>query len=373
MNKRDLKTRTTVLLASLAAFALTGGLSGARADDFVDKIKAEIAKLANPQTEWEGPMAGAKPQPGKLVVFESEDERNDAAVKYGDGVKEAAAKIGWKVVVVDGRGTASGQQEATNQAIALQPDAIIISSDARPLKAAIAEANSRGIVVVGIHAAGTPGPQPDLGLFTNVQTDAVAIGRAQADWIIAHSDGTARVVVTTDCLFAIACTKAHALEERIKECKTCAVVEFNSTPSGDVEQQEASLVAAWVQKYGLPIYITSVGDYFADFQAPALRAGGVDPSQAILVSADGTKAAYQRIRAGNQYQMVTIPEPTTLQAFQAVDEIIRAMNKLPPSGFNQSPYLVSHDNVDLEGGDQNGYDPSNGYREQYAKIWGVGG
>jgi ribose transport system substrate-binding protein len=363
----------TLVASAIAALAISASLSAAHADEFVDKIKAEIAQLSHPQTTWDGPTSSAKATPGKLVVFESVDEQNDAAVKYGDGVKEAAAKIGWKVVVVDGRGNPSAQQEATNQGIALKPDALIITSDAEPLKQQIKEAVSRGIVVVGIHAAATPGPQPNLGLFVNVQTDPVDIGRAEADWIIANSDGKARVVVTTDCLYAIACTKAHATEQRIKECKTCSVLEFSSTPSGEVQQRMPSLVAAWVQKYGTPIYITSVADFFVDFQAPALRAGGVDSSQGILVAADGTKAAYQRIRAGGQYQQVTIPEPTTLQAYQTIDEIIRAMNKMPPSGFKQKPYLVSHDNVDIEGGANNGYDPSNDYREHYLKIWGASG
>lgn len=360
-------------LAGAVMAALAASVQVAHADEFLDSVKAEIARLVSPQTTWEGPTTGFKPEPGKLVVFMSVDEQNDAAVKYGNGVKEAAEKIGWKVVVVDGRGTPSGQQEATNQGIALKPDAIIITADAEPLKAQIAEANSRGIVVVGIHAAGTPGPQPDLGLFTNVQTDAVAIGRAQADWIIAHSEGKGRVVASTDCLYAIACAKAHAVEARINECKTCKFLELSSSPAGEAQQRMPALVAAWVQNYGLPIYITSVSDYFADFQVTALRTGSVDPTQAVLVSSDGTSSGYQRIRAGGQYQQVTIPEPITLQSYQAIDEIIRAMNNAPPSGFNQSPYLVEPSNVDAEGGAQDGYDPSNGFREQYLKIWGISG
>jgi ribose transport system substrate-binding protein len=272
---------------------------------------------------------------------------------------------------VDGRGTASGSEEAMNQAIALKPNAIVVSADAAPLKGEIKEALQRGIVVVGIHAAGTPGPQPALSLYYNVQTDPVAIGRAEADWIIAHSKGTARVVVTTDCLAAIACTKAHATADRLKECGGCKVLEFNSSPFGEAQQRQPALVAAWVQRYGTPLYITSVGDYIADFQAPTLRAGGVDPTKVILVSSDGTKSAYERIRAGNQYQMITVPEPIGLQGFQAIDEINRAMHQQQPSSFAQTPYIVSPANVHAEGGDQDGFEPSNGYQQRYLELWGV--
>ena len=103
-----------------------------------------------------------------------------------------------------------GWQRGFNQAIALKVDGIVTDADAASLQPQIKEAPTQGIVVVGIHAAALPGPQPDLGLFYNIQQDPRDIGNAQADWIIVHSDGKARVVVTSHCEFAIACTKAHA-------------------------------------------------------------------------------------------------------------------------------------------------------------------
>ena len=82
-----------------------------------------------------------------------------------------------------------------------------------------------------------------------------------------------------------------------------------------------------MQKYGTPLYITSVADYTADYQIPALRAGGVEPEDVILVSADGNKSAYERIRAGGQYQLVTASEPYEMQAYQAIDELNRAFDR----------------------------------------------
>jgi ribose transport system substrate-binding protein len=101
------------------------------------------------------------------------------------------------------------------------------------------------------------------------------------------------------------CAKAHATEERIKECAGCEMLEFSNSPISEVAQRQPALVTAWVQKYGTPLYITSVADYTADFQIPTLRAGGIDPKDVIIVSADGNKSAYERIRAGGQWQLVT--------------------------------------------------------------------
>jgi ribose transport system substrate-binding protein len=363
-------SRISILGFTVAAIVIEPA-GVAMADPFMDTVKAEVVKFAGPQSDWRGPTSSPKPDPGKKVAYMSTDEQNDASREWGQAIKEAAAKIGWQVTIIDGHGTPEGWQQGLNQAIALKVDGIVTNADAASLKQIIKEANDKGIVVVGIHATAFPGPQPDVGLFVNIQQDPRDIGRAQADWIIEHSNGKARVIVTSHCEYAIACAKAHATEARIQECLGCKVLEFNSSPISEVAQRQPALVTAWVQKYGTPLYITSVADYTADYQIPALRAGGVDPKDVIIVSADGNKSAYARIRAGGQYQLVTASEPYKMQGYQAVDELNRAFHKIPPSGFVQTPYLVTPENIKAEGGDKNTFIPSNNYEQHYLALWGV--
>jgi ribose transport system substrate-binding protein len=363
-------------LSSAFAIAAAGVfmiVEPAAADDFMDKVKAEVVMFAGPQSDWRGPTSAPKPVAGKRIAYLANDAQNDATQEWANAVKEAGEKIGWETTIIDGHGSPVGWQQGFNQAIALKVDGIVTDADAASLKPQIEEAKKQGIVVVGIHAAGFPGPQPDLGLFVNIQQDPRDIGRAQADWIIQHSNGKARVVVTSHCEFAIACAKAHATEERIKECPGCEMLEFSNTPISEVAQRQPALVTAWVQKYGTPLYITSVADYTADFQIPALRTGGVDPKDVIIVSADGNKSAYERIRAGGQYQLVTASEPYKMQGYQAIDELNRALQGQGPSGFVQSPYLVTPENVNAEGGDKNTFIPSNNYEQRYLELWGVKG
>jgi ribose transport system substrate-binding protein len=357
--------------ALLIAAALAVGPAAARADAFMDQVKAEVIRYAGPQTEWRGPTSGPKLLPGKHIAYMSTDEQNDASRAWGQAIAEVGKEIGWKVTIIDGHGSPVGWQAGLNQAIALKVDGIVTNADAPSLQPQVKEANAKNIVVVGIHATALPGPQPQYGVFFNIQQDPREIGRAQADWVILHSNGTARVVVTSHCEYQIACTKAHATEARLKECSGCKVLEFSNSPIAEVAQRQPELVTAWVQKYGLPLYITAVADYTTDYQVPALRTGGVDPSQAILVSADGNKSAYERIRAGNQYQLVTVSEPYSMEAYQAIDELNRAFQKQPPSGFVPTPYLVTPDNINAEGGDKDTFIPSNHYAEHYLQIWGV--
>ena len=124
----------------------------------------------------------------------------------------------------------------------------------------------------------------------------------------------------------------------------------------------------WIQVYCIT---TSVGDNDWDFAVPVLRSGGVSPDQVKLIAADGNRSAYDRIRKGGQYQVVTVSEPFELQAYQAIDELNRAFHDQPPSGFIQAPYLVTKDNIHAEGGDKNVFIPSNDYKKHYFDIWGV--
>lgn len=361
--------RSTFACAGLGAFVLAP--LPVKADPFMDEVKAEVQKYAGPQSDWRGPTTAPKLATGKKIAYLSSNQQNDSSRTWGSRIEEIAKKIGWDITIIDGRGTPVGWQEGFNQAIALQVDGIVMDADAASLQPQIKDAKEKGITVVGIHAAGFPGPQPELGLFVNIQQDPREIGRAQADWLIEHSGGKARAVVTTHCEYAIACAKAKATEERIKECKDCEVLEVSNTPIAEVAQRQPALVTAWVQKYGTPLYITSVADYTADYQIPALRAGGVGQDDVILVSADGTKSAYERIRAGGQYQRVTASEPHQMQAYQAIDELNRAFNKEGPSGFVQTPYLVTPENIIAEGGDQNAFVPSNNYEKRYLELWGI--
>ena len=120
---------------------------------------------------WEGPTSAPKPEPGKKVVYLSGDEQNDISHLYGVYIKEAGEKLGWDVTIIDGKGSPTSWLAGMNQAIALKPDGIALFADAASLQDPIKAGVAQGIKFVGLHAAGTPGPQPDLNLFVNIQED----------------------------------------------------------------------------------------------------------------------------------------------------------------------------------------------------------
>lgn len=365
LDNSALATVSACLVASTFAWA------PAQAADPVAAAAADVARYAGPQTTWEGPTSAPPPAKAKSIVYLSGDEQNDISREYGLYMRQAAEHLGWKLTVIDGKGSPASWVSGFNQAIALKPDGIAMFADAKSLQGPIRSASERGIPVVGLHAASLPGPQPDLNLFVNIQEDPREIGKAEAAWAIADSHGTARVIVITHNEYQIAATKSGATRDGVTACTGCKALEYANFPASEAAQRMPQLTTSWVQRFGLPLYITSVGDNDLDFAVPALRAAGVAPDQAKLIGADGNRSAYERIRKGGQYQTVTVSEPIELQAYQAIDEFNRSFNHAPPSGFVQAPYLVTPQNVNLAGGDKNTFVPENEYKAHYLKLWGV--
>ncbi|MGI8415991.1 MAG: substrate-binding domain-containing protein [Nakamurella sp.] len=355
---------------STAVSAAAGSSGAAAGSAGVDTQMASVQKMEGVQTEWTGPTTGPKAAANKTLVYMSGDQQNSLAKAYGDYLVAAAKTIGWKVTVIDGKGSPTGWLAGMNQAVGLHPDGIAIFADAASLQVPIKAATAAKIPVVGLHAAAKPGPTN--GLFTNIQESAANIGKAQADFAIADSHGAARVVVVYHGEYQIAQIKADAMKAEIATCPGCKLLEFSNFPASESAQRTPQLMTSWVSKYGSqPFYVLSVGDNDFDFAVPALSAGGVPKNTVKLVGSDGTPAAYQRIRNGN-YEVATVPEPSEMEAYQAVDEFNRAFAGQKDSGFVPPVYLVTKSNIDAEGGAKNLFIPSNNYVQHYESIWKTG-
>lgn len=368
-----MKNRVLLSAALLATAALTVNTLAQGADPMLAKAKAFVATATAPATKWTGPTSGPKAAAGKSVVYVSSDGNNGGAQGVGAGVKEAAAAIGWTYRELDGRGSVAGHGAAMGQAIALKPNAIVLGGfDAAEQADLVEQANQAGIIVVGWHAGAKPGPIASPKVFTNVTTPAESTAEAAAYYAIAKSNGKAGVVIFTDSAYTIALAKSDAMANIIKQCKTCILLETRVQSLNSATKDMPQVTASLLQKYGAKwTYSLGINDLYFDGMLPALSAAGIKPTgQLANVSAgDGSISAYQRVRDG-QYQDATIPEPLNLQGWQLIDEINRAFAGQKPSGYTIPVHIVTKANVGADGGAKNLFDPGNGYRNQYRKIWG---
>lgn len=382
--RRQASLRNAVRVAAMIGIAVTAGTARAetRADPYaawpepviqdkmsVDEAKAIVAERTKPQTEWKGPTEGPTAPTGNFTIaYVSPDQSYTPHVLWGKGVEEAAKALGWKVQVFNGQGTVSGTLAAMQQALAASPAAIITPADANALQKPIKDAVSRHIPVIGIHATAFPGPSPELGLYMNIVSNPAEIGGTEAAYVIAESNGTARDIHMVDNSYAIARFKAKSTVTPIANCAGCKMLETVNMPLAEASSRMTPVVSGLLSHYGDSWWMTTCCDGYFTNVAATLRAAGASPAKIKLVGADAPPSAYDMIRKGG-FEVASVPEPSTLFGYEAMDAVIRAMAGQEPAHFLQPVFLIVKSNVDSEGGANNEFVPSNGFACHYMNIW----
>lgn len=327
---------------------------------------------ANAEMAFDGPTEGPAAAVGKTIVVLAGDLKNGGILGVTNGVEEAAAKIGWTVRVLDGAGSVQGRTGAFGQAMALQPDGLIINGfDAVEQQAALDAASAANIPMVSWHSGPKIGCDAPGGIFANVSTDAMTVSESAAKWAVDDAGGAPGVVIFTDSTYQIAIDKADRIKETI-EAMGGTVLEYVDTPIAETSNRMGPLTTNLLQKHGAQwTHALAINDIYFDFMGPALAAAGIqgDGSPKAVAAGDGSESSFQRIRTG-QYQSITVAEPLNLQGWQLVDELNRAIQGEACSGYITSPAVVDMDGAKGMG-DSNAFDPDNGYREAYAKTWGM--
>ena len=320
---------------------------------------------------FDGPTTGPLAAEGKTIVVLAGDLKNGGQLGVTTGIEEAAAKIGWTVRVLDGAGSVQGRTAAFGQAMALQPDGIVINGfDAVEQQTAIEGVAAAKTPMVSWHSGPKIGCDAPGGIFANVSTDAMTVSETAAKWAMADGGDKVGVVIFTDSTYQIAIDKADRIKKTIEDMGG-TVLEYVDTPIADTSTRMGPLTTSLLQKYGDKwTHSLAINDLYFDFMGPALAAAGVDgkANPKAGSAGDGSEAAFQRIRSG-QYQAITVAEPLNLQGWQLVDELNRAISGEACSGYITAPALVTEEGL-ASSGDSNQFDPANGYRDAYAKIWG---
>jgi ribose transport system substrate-binding protein len=361
------------IATALVALGTAGIAAHALADDFLDAARKKVAVATMTKEQWDGPTSGPKATAAKTIVFVAADMKNGGIVGVSKGVEEAGKAMGWTVRVIDGQASVSGRTAALNQALAVKPDGIVVGGfDTTEQKAAFEAAAKSGVPLVGWHSGEKPGPNTAAGLFANVTIVTDDVADVAASWAVVDSGGKAGVVIFTDSQYAIALYKARAMEAVIKQCGGCTVLSFEDSPIAESSTRMPQLTTSLLQRFGSKwTHSLAINDLYFDFMGPSLSSAGIkgDGNPKAVSAGDGSEAAYQRIRT-KRYQAGTVPEPLNMQGWQVVDELNRALAKTAWSGYVPKVHLVTADNVCKDGGPKNVFDPDNGYRDQYRKIWG---
>ncbi len=326
------------------------------------------------ESSWDGPTTGPALKQQRQIILVASDLRNGGVNAVAKGMSEALTGTDWNLGFLDGMGSPLRQGIAIRKAIAANPDGIVLCGlDANQHKDVLALAKQRGITVVGWHAADQAGPRPESHLFTNITTDPIKVAEIAALLAISDSAGQVRAVIFTDSRYQIAKLKAERMAAVLHDCKGCDVLEVKEVPLDQIADRMPDELETLMQEYPQGItHLLVINDLYIDFAVPTLerRHENDQPIPQTISAGDGSRASYRRIRQG-LYQRATVPEPLTMQGWQIVDELNRAFNQAPPSGYSAPVHLVTRDNIGKLGKRYDVYDPINRYRDAYRAIWSL--
>lgn len=333
----------------------------------VATAKQAVETASQKTTPWNGPTTGPTAAAGKSIIYVAQSMTNPGVAGAAEGVLAAAKAIGWQARVIDGQGNPAGIQAAFSQALASNPDGIVLGGfDPGSTSAQVQQANAAGIPLIGWQALATPGPSTNPQIFSNVTTKVEDVAKISADYVIAQSNGTAGAVVFTDKSIPFAAGKSDMIEKELKTCDSVKLLSTENVPLADVSSRMPNSVTSLVNKYATKWnYSVAINDvYFENATAP-LRAAGKQAGDIVNVGAgDGDSSALQRVRSGG-FEAATIPSPLHSEGWQIVDEFNRAFNKVPASGYIPIVHLSTQANLSAE----NTWDPD-GYQAAYLMIWG---
>jgi ribose transport system substrate-binding protein len=370
-HRADLNRRVVASALLAAACHLPGAVLAAAEPVSLADARQLVADAAQHGARWRGPQSGPAGQPGKTIAIVAEDLRNGGIVGVAQGVREAARVLGWSVKIIDAGGSAAGRTKALAAALALAPDGLVLcGSDALEAKPGLVAFADRGVPIVGWHAGPVSGPIAGTPVAMNVTTDPLEVARATAMAAVAQSDGHAGVVIFTDSKYRIAMAKANAMAAIIRACEGCSVLEVRDVALSSADAQMPEVTRELLQRYGKRwTHALAINDIVFDHAVPVLTKAGL-PSHALslLSAGDGSAAAFLRIQA-KTFQTGTVAEPLNQQGWQVLDELNRLFAHQPASGFIAPVHLVTPDNIAFDGGPRFQYDPDNGYREIYRRIW----
>ncbi|MFL6611268.1 MAG: substrate-binding domain-containing protein [Pseudomonas sp.] len=330
-----------------------------------------VAKATLGAARWSGPESGPQAQRSKSIALVAEDLRNGGIVGVAQGAREAASALGWTLKIFDGAGSSAGRAKALSDALAAKPDGLILcGSDALENNAALTRFADKDIPVVGWHAGVRPGPIDGTPVAMNVTSDPLEVARLTAMAAVAQSNGQAGVVILTDSRYSIAMTKAKAMEDVIRACQGCSMLEMRDVAISESSEKMPAVTRELLQRYGKRwTHTLAINDIYFDYSIASLTGAAIPSDGISLLSAgDGSASAFLRIQA-KTYQTVTVAEPLNLHGWQVMDELNRLFAGQPVSGFIAPIHLVNADNVAFDGGKKSQYDPDNGYRDIYRRQW----
>lgn len=354
--------------------AASAGQAPSADADFVAKKKQEVERLF--KGTYQAPPASPKPVTGKKILIVSCGQSFSTCAEVTGGAERAAKALGWQTQIFDTKGDPTQAAAGIRQGIASKADGVYLYATDCPLvKQALREARRANLAVVAGESVDCDYGAPDQEkLFTGVVTYVegsydkfiAAAGEAQADYVIAKSEGKAKVLIITEDDLLGPKLQSDAQIRTFKECAGCTihVVKHTFGDLGGAIQQKAE---QWLVQY--PDVDTVIVQFDAVLLAGVYQAVQSSGRKLMLIAGEGGPETMDFVRNGTVAAGIGVPLPS--ESFAAMDILNRHFHgqEQASSGIGVQIYDKDH-NLSPPG---QRFVPPIDFEEAYKKVWGVTG
>lgn len=176
------------------------------------------------------------PKPNQNIWVLSCGQALESCAVPAQAATEAGEALGWNVTVFDGKLNPDAYNAGVRQAIADKADGIVVVAiDCRVIYQALEQAHKAGLKIVSLYSIDcneppTNGPslfdaEVIVGDYTTTAEWASAWTKARADWIIAKTDGKAKVIQIVQDDIQIVAVDNVAFQEEMAKCAECEIVD----------------------------------------------------------------------------------------------------------------------------------------------------
>ncbi|MCW2830467.1 MAG: ABC-type sugar transport system periplasmic component-like protein [Aeromicrobium sp.] len=352
----------------------SGGDAGGGAGAYV--TEAQQAVDAAYKGLYAEPTEGSPAQKGKSVYVVTCGQALPGCALPAASVKEAGAKLGWDVKILDGKTSPAVYASSIQQAIAAKADGIItVAIDCSAAKSALKAAKDAKIPTTGFYAFDCNDPKADAG--ESLYTDFIKLhdvpsaaewyvlgGKLQADYAIAKTEGKAKVIRVTHPDFVNTLYQHDGFTDEIAKCTSCDVVDTLEIPASDLATPAvvAQKVDTVLQQHPEANAIVFPDDTVVLQAAQVLRKL---PKEMVVVGGEGDPNALNLVRDGVVDVEIAQPQDWIGWGLAATMNELIAGSELPDSGV--SFQMIDKDNG-LPETDEN-WKPTVDYRAAYTAQW----
>jgi ribose transport system substrate-binding protein len=354
------------------------------ADNAVTEAQQRVDAIFDGALFAAPPAESPAPQTGKNVWQVNVGLAAAGGALFADGVKEAAKALDWKLTTFDGKFSPESYQDGIRQAIADKADGVILYTiDCSIIKSALRQAKSANIPVVAASSYDCDtqgeGEQPLFTAETNYLVDgkpqdsaawSQALGRAQADWLIAKTGGKAKTILFMEKDIAIVLEVITGFQEQLKKCSGCTIaktVDITINDIGPKLQQKTE--QALLETPDADSVMVPYDDLMTGGIGPAINSSG-RKDELSVIAGGGYESSLESVR-NNDGLDAGYAVDIAWEGWSAADTLNRLFAGQEPASSGNGIGLFDADhNLGTSGAFQPRIDYVAGYKDAWAAAAG---